>query len=293
MKPRSRNLVLLLLVIVLSMPFAAYWLADAWLESTGGRQMLEQELSRRLGMSVRLEGEFDLMLLPDIGVDGTVLLIGGEAGAPSLFSSFREFEISVALKPLLKRQVVVEWIRLTGGRVYPDRYRSATGADSNGSTRLPEVQELTLRDFEIVLPGENTPPLKLRSLEVSDFAPARPTPFTLEIEALVTASGWLLWDSAQPGIRFGDLQLDLSGQTLGGIACLLLNPWTLHADLQADELNMDALRDGLSGFESGSGSGSTELPLDLRVRLRLDRLHASGVVAEGVAISLGENPDCD
>ena len=74
-----------LVVVLLLLPVGLYWLADAWLESSGGRQMLEQELGARFGMSVSLEGEFDLMLLPDIGVSGTELVIGGEAGPGRFF----------------------------------------------------------------------------------------------------------------------------------------------------------------------------------------------------------------
>jgi hypothetical protein len=291
MRPRIRNLILLCLLLVLLLPFAAYWFANAWLESSGGRQMLEQELSKRIGMSVHLAGEFNLMLLPDIGVDGTSLLIGGEADAPVLFSSFREFEISVALKPLFRRQVIVEWIRLTGGRVYPDRYSPAVDTVGSGSSQLPEVQELTLREFEILLPGENALPLSLKALEIKDFAEGRQTIFALEIESLATVTGWLLWDSARPGIRFGDLQLDVGGQTLNGIACLLLEPWSLHVDLEAGLLDIDALRNALP--DSGQGSGDGELPLEVRARLRVEQLRSSGVIAQGVELSLGEIPDCD
>jgi len=290
MSSRSRKIILSILVVVLLLPPAAYWIGDAWIESSGGRLMLEQELSRRTGMSVRLEGEFNLMLLPDIGVDGTALLIGGEAGAASLFASFEEFEISVALMPLFQRQVIIEWIRLSGGRIYPDRYRGADSPGHAGSARLPEIQELTLRDFEILLPDESAPPLRLKSLDVNHFADGQQTSFSLEIEKLVTASGWLLWDSTRPGIRFGDLDLDLGGQMLSGIACLLLEPWTLHADLHAATLDIDSLRNGLPDAFSGSGDG--ELPLDLRVRLGVEELRSSGVVARGVKLSAGDSPDC-
>ncbi len=73
-----------LVALVLLFP-GLYWFADAWLESSGGRQMLEQELGARFGMSVRLEGEFDLMLLPDIGVSGTRLVIGGDTNPGFVF----------------------------------------------------------------------------------------------------------------------------------------------------------------------------------------------------------------
>jgi hypothetical protein len=145
--------------------------------------------------------------------------------------------------------------------------------------------------LEIFLPGENALPLSLRALEVKDFAEGRQTIFAVEIESLATVTGWLLWDSARPGIRFGDLQLDVGGQTLNGIACLLLEPWSLHVDLEAGLLDFDALRNALP--DSGQGSGDGELPLEVRARLRVEQLRSSGVIAQGVELSLGENPDCD
>lgn len=292
MKPLARNLLLLLVVLLLSLPFAAYWLLNAWLESSGGRQMLEQELSGRIGMSVRLAGDFDLMLLPELGVSGTRLLVGGESDSPELFALFEEFEISVKLKPLFQRQVIVEWIRLTGGRVYPDRYLPVSTAGDTGPSRLPEIRELALRDFEIVLPGENEP-LRLKALEVTDFAEGRQTAFALEVETLVTASGWLLWDTGHSGIRFGDLELALGGQALAGKGCLLMEePWSVRMNLQADSIDVDALLDTLPDPDTGTGGGDGELPVDLRARLSVRELRSSGVTAEGVELEVGEEADC-
>jgi len=265
-----------------------YWLADTWLESSGGRQMLEQELGMRFGMSVRLEGEFDLMLLPDIGVSGTVLVIGGDANVGSFFASSREFEVSVALKPLFHRQVVVEWIRLTGGQVYPGRY-SQSGAGSEAG-QLPEIRELTLQDFELFLAEENVAPLKVKTLQVTDFAERRRAVFGVEVENLVNAEGWLLWDTERSKIQFGDLRLDLAGQELAGEACVLLEePVSINATLKAPAFDFDAFRTHLP--ETGDGGG--DVPLDIRVRFNVDELRTSGVVARGVVLSLGQDPVCE
>lgn len=291
-----------LLLALLSLPFAAYWLADAWLESSGGRQMLEQELTRRLGMSVRLEGEFDLMLLPDIGVSGTELVIGGEADStpvkgsspPPFFARSRAFEVSVALKPLFKKQVVVEWIRLTDGMVYPDHYaHNASG--SGGETAvadavLPEIQELTLRDFTVVLDEETGAAVRLKLLEISDFADGRRAPFGLEFEDLLAVDGWLLWETARSKIELGDLRLDLGGQDLSGEACLLLRePLSLNVELKAQTFDVDAFMDNLP--ELGTGGG--DAPMEIRARFSVDEFRSSGVVARGVVLNLGPDPVCD
>lgn len=70
-----RNTLLVLCCLLILTPPAAYFGFDAWLESSGGREMLEKNLSGRAGMDISLEGEFDLMLLPDIGVYMLFLLM--------------------------------------------------------------------------------------------------------------------------------------------------------------------------------------------------------------------------
>lgn len=291
MSIRTRTRVLLMLTTLLLLPFALYWLADAWLESSGGRQLLEQELSARLGMRVRLGGEFDLMLLPDIGVSGTDLVIGREAGAEgsSFFANSREFEVSVALRPLFNRQVIIDWIRLTGGRVYPDRYAPSGNDQGSSLTQLPEIRELVLRDFEFVLDQENEVVLRLKELQVSDFAEGRRAALFIEVEDLVTLDGWLFWDLGQSRIEFGDLQVDLAGQQLSGNVCLLLqHPRSLDLDFSAGVFDLDALRKNLP--EMGEGGG--DLPFDIRARLSVEELSSSGVIARGVVLNLGQDPDC-
>jgi len=285
----------ILVVVLLLLPVGLYWLADAWLESSGGRQILEKELGARFGMSVSLEGEFDLMLLPDIGVSGTNLVIGGEAGPGSFFADSREFEVSVALKPLFHRQVVVEWIRLTGGHVYPGRYSRVVDKTGTTATLLPEIRELDLRDFQIVLDEDLASSLRVKTLAVRDFAERRQAGFSVDVEDLVAVHGWLLWDTAQSKIQFGDVHLDMAGQMLNGRACLLLGETpALHAELEAGAFDVDVLRNSLPAMgQSGPGAMEGGLPLDIRARITVDELRSSGVIARGVELSLGQAPACD
>ena len=302
MKVSFRKLVLVLLAGFVLLPVAAYWLADSWLESSGGRRLLEQTLSGRIGMSVRLEGEFDLMLLPAIGVSGTELVIGGPEPESELARS-HEFEISVALKPLLDRKVLVEWIRLTGGSIYPERYNRTdridivdpvVGADASANLVLPEIQELSIRDFEILFADEDVNRLLIKELTLTDFAENRETPFTLEIEDLAAAGGTLRWDTSQSLIHLGKLQLDLAGQVVSGTACLILkSPASLHFDLQTGAFDLDEFRENLPATGASAGQGGGDLPLEIRGRFTVDELNTSGAVARGVVLSLGEEPACD
>ena len=302
MKVSLRKLVVVLLAGFVLLPVAAYWLADSWLESSGGRRLLEQTLSGRIGMSVRLQGEFDLMLLPAIGVSGTELVIGGPEPESELARS-HEFEISVALKPLLDRKVLVEWIRLTGGSIYPDRYSRTdridiidpvVGADSSAILELPEIQELTIHDFQIISSDKDETRLQIKELTLTDFAQNRNTPFTLEIEDLAAAGGTLRWDTSQSLIHLGKLQLDLAGQVVSGTACLILkSPASLHFDLQTGAFDLDEFRENLPATGASAGQGGGDLPLEIRGRLTVDELKTSGAVARGVVLSLGEEPACD
>ena len=302
MKVSFRKLVVVLLAGFVLLPVAAYWLADSWLESSGGRRLLEQTLSGRIGMSVRLQGEFDLMLLPAIGVSGTELVIGGPEPESELARS-HEFEISVALKPLLDRKVLVEWIRLTGGSIYPDRYSRTdridiidpvVGADSSAILELPEIQELTIHDFQIISSDKDETRLQIKELTLTDFAQNRNTPFTLEIEDLAAAGGTLRWDTSQSLIHLGKLQLDLAGQVVSGTACLILkSPASLHFDLQTGAFDLDEFRENLPATGASAGQGGGDLPLEIRGRFTVDELKTSGAVARGVVLSLGEEPACD
>jgi uncharacterized protein involved in outer membrane biogenesis len=282
----------------------AYWLADTWLESTGGRQLLERVLSERIGMNVRLMGEFDLMLLPAIGVFGTGLVI---SGPESEFARSEEFEISVALRPLVDRKVLIEWVRMTGGHIYPDRYARINESSKNRKepgdraagvvlatkSSFPEIQELTIRNFQIVWPGEEETRLKVRELTVSGFADNRETPFALEIENLVAVDGKLRWDNSQSLIHFRNLQLDLAGQRVSGDGCLYLQaPGSLHFELQAGVFDLDAFRENLPGMGGGTGEGTANLPMDIRGRFTAEELSVSGAIARGVVFSLGGEPAC-
>jgi hypothetical protein len=326
------------LVLVLVVSLAGYWLGNRWLESSGGREMIEAELGRRAGMNVRLTGEFDLMFFPAIGVSGTGVAIGG-AGPDSEFARSREYEISVALKPLLDRKLVVEWVRLTGGVIHPDRFSRAknavagtavgaasaangdgkkgliaaeaapTGANGNGkkgliaaeaaptgvNSGLPEIQELTIRDLSVVLPGEAAEHLQLKHLSIRNFAESRDTPFELEIDRLASVEGSFRWEYSRSLIHFGNLLLDLGGQRVDGQGCLdLRTPASLHLALQAAVFDLDAFRNSLPGAAAipGQGGAGGGPPIEIRARFSADELTVSGVRAESVVLSLGAEPAC-
>lgn len=295
MKKPIRNLLLLLLAAVVIAPPVAYWAVDGWLESSGGREMLEKNLAKRTGMKVRLGGEFDLMLLPDIGVSGTDLVIESPLSDDPLARS-AEYEISVALKPLFDGLVQIDWIRLSGGEIYPHRYAGSQAADDTGDSRgvrLPEIQELSIRNFKVVLPGAGNEELTVKVLEISDFADRRSAPFLLEIQDLLSARGRVLLDLQESRLDLQALSLERSGQRLTGDACMIIGePFSIHLVLKGERVDFDLLRKNLPGSDAWAGESAQESNTDLRVRVSVDELVAAGAVARGVVLSLGQEPVC-
>jgi hypothetical protein len=257
MRAGRRNLLLLAVALIL-LAAGGRWLAGAWLESSGGRGLLERELSRRVGLPVRLAGDFDLMLLPSVGVSGTRLVIGSERAGSAMFSA-SDYEVSVALYPLLRDEVLVEWVRLGGGVLHPD------GMDT---------------------------PLHIESLTISGFMVDRPTPFTLRVPDMGAAQGVFRWQSARQMLEFPELSLDTAGGMLRGRGCIFFrSPLSLRFDLSAGFLDLDAARRSLP-FAMPEGDDGLEDRADLRFRLAAAELHAGGAIAREAEFSLGGDPDC-
>ncbi len=93
------------------------------------------------------------------------------------------------------------------------------------------------------------------------------------------------------------VELDLDGQLLVGAGCLETNdPVRLQLQLQAEQLNLDAVQDLLPVqlLTGGSETESTlqDLPLQLAIELKATQASAAGAVAKEVRLLLGDKPDC-
>jgi hypothetical protein len=160
---------------------------------------------------------------------------------------------------------------------------------------LPEIQELTIRDLSVVLPGEAAEHLQLKHLSIRNFAERRDTPFELEIDRLASVEGSFRWEYSRSLIHFGNLLLDLGGQRVDGQGCLdLRTPASLHLALQAAVFDLDAFRNSLPGAAAipGQGGAGGGPPIEIRARFSADELTVSGVRAESVVLSLGAEPAC-
>lgn len=182
--------------LALAVLFSVAWLlVDTWLESAGGRQAVERALADRIGLSVRLEGDFHVMLLPSVGVSGTVLVIG-EPGPATELARSEEYAVSLALAPLLDGRVLIESVRFSDGILHPGRWPDpAALPDSSPQAALvlPDVRELAISNFRVIVGEDGTEPYLLRNLSIEEFAAGRATPFRLEVEGFGDWSGNLTW----------------------------------------------------------------------------------------------------
>jgi hypothetical protein len=198
MKAAIRRLLLFVPVFFVLLFAGAYLLAGAWLESRGGRQAIEQELSRRLGVPVNLQGDFSIALLPSVGVAGTELVIG-EPGSASELGRSAEYAVELMLRPLLHGTLVVESFQLAGGRLYLERLPPGGGAtaapeEETAPLGLPDIAAFTIRDFEIVTAEDSR--FLLQEFELEGFVPGRPAPFSLAVADYGALAGSLEWRAA-------------------------------------------------------------------------------------------------
>ena len=221
MSSRARRLLLGVPLLLALLVAGAYFLLDAWLESAGGRRAVERALEERIGLPVTLQGEFSVMLIPDVGVSGTALVVGEPGPATEVMRS-QEYAVSLALAPLLERRLVIRSVQFSGGMLqlerWPEAEEPAPGSNSTG-IQLPEIGRLRIRDFEVRVTASDDAPYLLRELDIEGFAAGRSAAFELEVEAFGRWAGSLEWNP-------GPATLEVSATGAG--------PWAGEARVQAE-----------------------------------------------------------
>jgi hypothetical protein len=170
-------LILILFLLVLA--------ADAWLESSHGKNRLSAALTDGLGMPVRLQGEFDIVLFPSVGVTGTDLFVGDSATAPFIRSG--SYHASLALLPLIDGQLDILAFSAADGSIDPGQFRkSDTGSAkaSRAGFRLPEVTQMQLENFMLFLPSGDKGSLLIDHLELREFQAGVKSPLSLALTLL-------------------------------------------------------------------------------------------------------------
>ncbi len=171
--------------------------ADSWLESSGGRHMLQRELSKSLGLPARLAGDYHLKLFPRLKIAGSGLEIG-QPGSLGLLAFSQEYSAVIELVPFFHREVRITSIGLHGGFVDYSRASNGAADEEEASAPeipLPEVGALEINNFTIRLTKEDS--ILIRQLQLRGFQPGK--------EAILDMDAGLVSGQTQTG------QLSLHG----------------------------------------------------------------------------------
>jgi len=191
------NLLLISAGLLLALLFlAAYLLVDAWLEGAGGRRALERALQDRIGLPVRLDGEFRVVLLPSVGVSGTALVVGEPGPATELLRS-DSYAVSLALEPLFHRRLSIDSVEFGNGTLHLERWPESEAPSTRApqsTVQLPEIERLEILDFKVFAAADGDQPYLLRELSIEQFAAGRASAFRLEVEDYGAWDGSLTWD---------------------------------------------------------------------------------------------------
>jgi len=257
MAGRVKRMAVLLPLSLAGLLFLLVLFADFWLESSTGRAELEAALARSLGMPVHLQGEFNITLLPSLGVSGTDLLLG-DTGAARPFVSASSYHASMALLPLIDGKLSVLSFSVSGGLLDPARYRGVEASAPGGAKpkfKLPEVERLLLENFRIVLLDGSDSSVLVHKLELEKFRAGQGSPLIMEVSlqssqttiASLEARSMLLvgTDLRHFSLDIEEIRLQADRLALDGISGRL--SW------QVDQELLDAQ---LSWQDSGVGSAS-------------------------------------
>jgi uncharacterized protein involved in outer membrane biogenesis len=287
MRRGTRRLLLALPVLLSLLFLAAYLLVDAWLEGAGGRRALERALQDRIGLPVRLEGEFRVVLLPSVGVSGTALVVGEPGPASELLRS-GSYAVSLALEPLFHRRLSIDSVEFGNGTLHLERWPASEAPSTQApqsTVQLPEIERLEILDFKVFAAADGDQPYLLRELSIEQFAAGRASPFRLDVEDYGAWDGTLTWDpqrsaldvtAAGAGFWSGEIQMHASALLDAGTGNLSAD-WAAVAE------------------DSGRGRNAqlslTYVLLAGGVRMHGIRLAAESLLVEGEGCLLtGERP---
>jgi hypothetical protein len=262
LKFKRRHLVWILPLVIVAFVFLLGVLADSWLESSGGRHMLQTELAKNLGIPVRLKGDYSLRLFPRLEIAGQDLEIGQPDGldVPAFAS---EYSAVIELAPFIHREVKITSVRVRGGHLDLDRLSADAGAESQpagSQMSLPQVASLEIGDFHVRL-ERNQKSLLIERLQVRGFRQGDESEFELQARVMngqsemarVKAHGGLILalGDATSRVDISEMKLDWGDTEIGGLSGVW--EWRQSTSRLAGHMLWD------------QDSNSAELRLDLAV----------------------------
>ena len=193
---------------------------------------LVQEKKQR---TLKLEGDIKLTFFPRIGADLGKLALS-DHGSDKEFASIDSARVSLAVLPLLKKQLVVDHIRIDGVRARLVRY-------PDGSTNIDDLlkKEEESAQFKFDIEGVS---ITRAGLSLDDQMAGR----KLDISGMEFKSGRLA--NSQPGKV--DLKFTLQGESPKIDAQVALASGLLF-DTEAKAITLDALTTSLTGKLGADG----------------------------------------
>jgi AsmA protein len=269
MKWLKRLLILLLVLLILAGATAAYLVAT--FDPNEHKERLSAAVKEHTGRDLVIEGDIGLTFFPRLGLTlGETWLSNAEGFADEPFARIGEVELSVALMPLLRREVQVERILLDGLTLNLER--DAQGR-TNWDDLVAEAEESIEEPPEARAPRE-TPGLR-----------------DLDIGGVVIRNARVSWRDAQAGtaLRLDPFNLELGRLRFGEETSLEMS-LTLHQEAPAMTTALDlksrvmldppAQRYDLRGLAVAVDVSGETVP-DLSVGMRAD---VSADLAQGLAV---------
>jgi hypothetical protein len=188
-------------------------LANAWLASSGGKEMLEKEFSSSLGYTVELTGDYKISLFPWIAIEGS----GIELYAPHarrLLARAEQYSAAIQLLPFFHQEVQIEAVSLRGGFLDLGVFPADTGGAAGSVTPVvgvPQLGSLRIEDFSLVFRDQDNI-VALERVEIEDLAAGHEA--KLEIEASWLSKGAEMAEAEllgllQPGLASESAELTI------------------------------------------------------------------------------------
>jgi len=205
MKTAMRRLLWILPLFLLVLFLLLGVVADAWLESSGGRKMLQRELGKSLGLPVRIGADFHLEFIPRLQISGRGLEIG-QPGKAGLWVVCDGYTVAIELAPFIHREVSIANVDLRGGTAGFNSAGYEAEAETAGigqEFNLPQVALLAISDFRILLEQQDRSFL-IKRLQLTNFQPGRAAGFYID-------AGWIDGQEEKAGLSLrGGLQVGAS-----------------------------------------------------------------------------------
>lgn len=219
MKWIKRSLVAITVLLVVLVILAGVVLITV--DPNDYKDEISAAVEQRTGRNLEIRGDIGLSLFPRLGLElGETTLANAEGFAGDHFARVRQVDVSVALLPLLRRELEVQQVRLEGLDL-----NLARDADGRGNW-----EDLTAASAAEEAPQEETP-----SPEAGE--PVPPALRGLDIAGVIVRDARVSWRDAQAGT---EMRIDPFDLTLGHLRMGEEAPLETSLRLHMAEPGLDA-----------------------------------------------------